>query len=262
MAETVGEACRTVLLTAEPRAKVMTARRVARDWRAGRLAQLSDTAMPDTPARPAAPELRPPREMPRRSGGAKGRVALLHALAHIEFSAIDLAFDLIGRFGGDMPRAFVDDWMQVGADEALHFALLDRRLHALGSHYGAMPAHDGLWDAARDTRHDLAARLAVVPLVLEARALDVTPQIIDRLERAGDHRSSRILSRIASDEVNHVAAGVKWFQNLAILNDFNPAERFQTLVREHFRGAIKPPFNDSARCEAGLTPEYYSALAD
>jgi len=260
--ETVGEACRIVLLTADPRAKVMIARRVARAWRAGRLAQIFDVAMPDDPARPATPALLPPRDMPRRSGGAKGRTALLHALAHIEFSAIDLAFDLVGRFGAGMPRPFIDDWMRVGAEEALHFALLDRRLRALGSHYGALPAHEGLWDAARDTRHDLAARLAVVPLVLEARGLDVTPQIIERLEKAGDHRSSRILARIARDEVRHVAAGVKWFQNRANLDDFNAYETFQALVRAHFRGAIKPPFNDSARCEAGLTPEFYSALAD
>jgi uncharacterized ferritin-like protein (DUF455 family) len=241
----------------------MLARRVARDWRGGRFDHRFDVAMPETPARPDTPELLPPSRMPRRSSGGaeKGRIALLHALAHIEYSAIDLAFDLIGRFGDGLPRSFVDDWMRVGAQEAMHFALLDRRLKQLGSHYGALPAHEGLWDAAHETRHDLAARLAIVPLVLEARGLDVTPQMIERLQRSGDSASSRILSRIASDEVEHVAAGVKWFEDIANLRDFNAPLTFQTLVRRHFKGVVKPPFNDSARRQAGLTREYYAALA-
>lgn len=263
LVETVAAACRAILSTAEPRAKLMLARKVARDWRAERLAHMFDVAMPDLPARPERPELLPPNRMPRRgkAGSAAGRIALLHALAHIEFSAIDLAFDLIGRFGGDLAPSFVDDWMKVGAEEAMHFALLDRRLRQLGSQYGALPAHEGLWDAAYETRHDLAARLAVVPLVLEARGLDVTPLMIDRLEKAGDMTSARILSRIASDEVGHVAMGIRWFEKTAIHRDFNPVLTFQTLVRRHFRGAVKPPFNDSARRQAGLTQEYYSALA-
>lgn len=264
LAETIARACRAVLRTADPRAKVMTARRVARDWRTGRLAHRFDIAMPDAPARLDAPALLPPNRMPRRgkAGSLASRIALLHALAHIEFSAIDLAFDIVGRFGADMVPAFVDDWMQVGAEEAMHFALLDRRLKQLGSHYGALPAHEGLWDAAHETRHDLAARLAVVPLVLEARGLDVTPQTIARLERAGDEPSGRILARIASDEIRHVAAGVKWFETLAIHRGVNAVATYQTLVRRHFRGSVKPPFNDSARDEAGLTRDYYSALAD
>lgn len=219
--------------------------------------------MPDFPTRPDRPELLPPNRMPRRgkAGSAAGRIALLHALAHIEFSAIDLAFDLIGRFGDGMPAAFIDDWMTVGTEEAMHFALLDRRLRSLGSHYGALPAHEGLWDAAHETRGDLAARLAVVPLVLEARGLDVTPLMIERLRNGGDERSARILSRIASDEVGHVTAGIRWFENLAIQRGFDPILTFQDLVRRHFRGSVKPPFNDSARRQAGLTQEYYSALA-
>ncbi|WP_414714315.1 ferritin-like domain-containing protein [Sphingobium sp.] len=261
--ESLASACLSVLQTAEPRAKLMLARAVARDWRAGRLAHRFDVPMPDYPVRPDRPELLPPNQMPRRgkAGSGAGRIALLHAIAHIEFSAIDLAFDMIGRFGDGLPRAFVDDWMKVGAEEAMHFALLERRLKQLGSHYGALPAHEGLWDAAHETRHDLAARLAVVPLVLEARGLDVTPQMIERLQRAGDNTSSRILSRIASDEVGHVAAGILWFETIAIQQNFDAPSTFQTLVRRHFRGAVKPPFNDSARRQAGLTQEYYTALA-
>ena len=263
MADSVGQACLVLLSTAEPRAKLMLARRVARDWRAGRLVHAFDCAMPDYPARPERPPLLPPNHMPRRSKGASiaGRIALLHAIAHIEFSAIDLAFDLVGRFGAGLPRAFVDDWMAVGAEEAMHFALIDRRLRQLGSVYGALPAHEGLWDAAYATRQDLAARLAVVPLVLEARGLDVTPQMIERLRHADDIASARILTRIATDEIRHVAAGIRWFETIADQRGFDAPSTFQTLVKRHFRGALKPPFNDSARREAGLTREYYSALA-
>src|SRR5204862_334937 len=139
-----------------------------------------------------------------------GRIALIHALAHIEFVAIDLAFDLIGRFGAQFPTGFTDDWMRVGADEAMHFALLDRRLRSLGSHYGALPAHDGLWDAATEPAHDVKARLAVVPMVLEARGLDVTPATIERFDAAGDAVTARILTRIVTDEVRHVRAGTEW----------------------------------------------------
>jgi len=264
LAESVYSACRRVLLTADPRLKVKAARAVARDWRAGVLTADGDTAMPDRPARPDAPLLLPPRDMPKRgkAGSERSRIALIHALAHIEFAAIDLAFDMAGRFGAAMPGGFVDDWLRVGAEEAIHFALLDRRLHALGSFYGAMPAHDGLWEAAEATRDDLAARLAVVPLVLEARGLDVTPQTIERLEQAGDVPTARILQRILADEIRHVATGVRWFVFLAERDRIDPSLTFQSLVSRHFKGAVKPPFNDSARRQAGLTREYYAALAD
>ncbi|HEX8193310.1 MAG TPA: DUF455 family protein, partial [Allosphingosinicella sp.] len=154
---TIAQACRAVLLAAAPYDKVRAARTAARAWRRGRLAFAFDVAMPDRPARPERPELVPPNRMPKRGrGGSKrGRIAMLHALAHIEFGAIDLAFDLAGRFGALFPREFVDDWIGVGADEAMHFALLDRRLRSLGSSYGALPAHDGLWEAAEATVEDV-----------------------------------------------------------------------------------------------------------
>jgi uncharacterized ferritin-like protein (DUF455 family) len=186
---------------------------------------------------------------------------MLHALAHIEFVAIDLAFDLIGRFGDEFPRAFVDDWMRVGAEEAMHFALLDRRLKALGSHYGALPAHDGLWEAAEKTAHDALARLAVVPMVLEARGLDVTPATIERFERAGDRVSGRMLARIMDDEVRHVGFGVKWFESRCKKGNIAPQQHWKRLVSCHFSGQLKPPFNDSARRRAGLTRDFYSSLA-
>jgi len=173
-------------------------------------------------------------------------------------SAIDLAFDLIGRFGAEFPAEFVDDWMRVGADEAMHFALLDRRLAQLGSHYGDLPAHGGLWDAAYDTREDALARLAVVPMVLEARGLDVTPMTIDRFTNNGDLESAAILKRIYNDEIRHVRAGTKWFESGCMDKDLLTFDTWKTLVQSHFRGGLKGPFNNSAREKAGLTPEYYS----
>ena len=260
---TVAQAARDVLLTAEPMAKVAAARKAARDWRLGRLAHEFDVAMPDRPAWPSTPELLPPNRMPKRGrgGSERGRIALIHALAHIEFVAIDLAFDMAGRFGAQFPRAFTDDWMQVGADEAIHFALLDRRLRQFGSHYGAMPAHGGLWEAADATAHEPAARLAVVPMVLEARGLDVTPVTIERFEAAGDEPTARILRRILSDEVKHVAAGTRWFESCCAERRIAPQAEWRSLLERYYGGSVKPPFNDSARATAGLTREYYAALA-
>lgn len=256
-------ACRDVLLTPDPRAKAMAARRLARDWRLGRLPHLFDVAMPDRPARGDRPALLAPSHMPKRGKGGSiaNRIALLHAIAHIEYVAIDLAVDLVGRFGAQFPPAFVDDWMKVAAEEAMHFALLDRRLRQLGAAYGDLPAHDGLWEAAEATAHDAAARLAVVPLVLEARGLDVSPQMIARLNAAGDAGSSRILARIYADEINHVAAGMKWFETCPRESGQSPANHWRALVGRYFGGALKPPFNDSARARAGLTPEFYASLA-
>jgi len=197
-----------------------------------------------------------PREMPRRrTGGLAGRIALLHALAHIELNAIDLAWDLIGRFSNDaLPRAFYDDWVAVADDEARHFGLLADRLEALGSYYGALPAHDGLWLAAQRTAHDLLARLAVVPLVLEARGLDVTPGIASRLRDAGDVDSAAIVEVIAAEEVSHVGAGWRWFVYAATARGAEPERTYRELIRAHYGAALKPPFNSAARLKAGLPP--------
>ena len=258
----VSAACVAVLNAGDARHKVMAARRAAREWRLGRLVHGFAVAPPDRPARPDRPELLPPNRMPRRGKGSlKGRIALLHALAHIELSAIDLAFDLIARFGAQFPRGFVDDWMKVGADEAMHFALLDRRLGQMGSFYGDLAAHDGLWEAAQNTAHDAMARLAVVPMVLEARALDITPDTVERFELQGDHPSARILNRIYHDEIRHVWCGTHWFRFACQAENIDPAPHWQRLVKSYFRGGVKPPFNDSARQTAGLTREYYGALA-
>ena len=259
----VAAAARAVLDAAEPATKIRLTRAMARGWRRGALAHRFDVAMPDAPAQPPTPELLPPNRMPKRGrgGSERGRVALLHALAHIEFVAIDLAVDMAGRFGGLFPRGFVDDWLGVAADEAMHFALLDRRLRRLGSHYGAMPAHGGLWEAAAATLADVDGRLAVVPMVLEARGLDVTPATVERFRAAGDEASARILQRIYTDEIRHVGVGTRWFGQRCADAGIAPAPHWQAKVSRYFRGALKPPFNDSARAAAGLTREYYLPLA-
>lgn len=256
-------AARTVLLTADARAKAAASRAMAAAWGAGAVELGFDVAMPDTPARPPRPELLPPNRMPKRgrAGSERSRFALLHALAHIELNAIDLAWDLIGRFGEGLPRSFVDDWVRVGDDEARHFLMLDDRLIELGGQYGDLPAHDGLWQAATATAHDLPARLAVVPQVLEARGLDVTPATVARLRAGGDEKSAEILEIIYRDEISHVAAGNRWFRWTCDSNGSSPAETFRMLVSTYFRGELKPPFNDLARSEAGLTPDFYHSLA-
>ncbi len=219
---------------------------------------------PPRPARLERPVLRPPRDMPRRRnfGSPTGRVALLHALAHIELNAIDLAWDLVARFAdAGLPREFFDEWLGVAADETEHFGLLAARLATLGSAYGALPAHDGLWEAAAATAHDLIARLAIVPLVLEARGLDVTPEMIRRLERAGDSESAAILARIYRDEIGHVGVGLRWFERICRERGLDPEAAFHDRVRRYFKGGLKPPFNREARDRAGVPTSYYEPLA-
>ena len=259
----VARAIRDALLTGDPTAKVFAARRVARDWRMGKLDFAFDCDMPDRPEWPDELDLRLPRDMPRRGkgGSEKGRIALWHALAHIEFVAIDLALDMAGRFGEEMGQAFVSDFLSVAADEAMHFALLDRKLDSLDSHYGALPAHDGLWSAAKDTSHDVAARLAIVPMVLEARGLDVTPATLERVRAQGDENGAKILKRILDDEIRHVAFGAKHFRAVCARRDENPPESWRKLVKTHFSGGLKPPFNDSARSAAGLSRDFYAGIA-
>lgn len=257
---------RAIVLACDPAEKVGLAKAAAQAWHHRRLSigrRAPSAAMPCRPGRPARPELLPPRDMPRRSTvGRRGRIALLHSLAHIELNAIDMTWDLVGRFfDAAVPRSFFDDWVRVGVEEAKHFALLDRRLTALDAHYGDLPAHDGLWQTAQETGKDLLARIAIVPLVLEARGLDITPSMIGKLEASGDGDSAQILSVIYRDEKRHVAFGCKWFRYLCEREGREPEPTFHQLVRKHFRGRIKPPFNDRARSEAGLTPGFYKPLA-
>jgi len=259
---------RSVLARGDPAAKTGRAHEVAQLWRAGRCIVPDSAPRPDDqPARPAHPVLIAPGDVPRRRlNTVPGRIALLHAVAHIEFNAIDLAFDMVARFACDEAlapearHAFVDDWIGVGDDEARHFRLITDRLADMDAQYGDLPAHNGLWDAAMATRDSLPARLAVAPLVLEARGLDVTPGMIDRLVSAGDTVSADCLRVIYAEEVGHVAAGARWFRHVAARAQRDPVDWFKTLVGQHFSGGLKPPFNAEARLKADLPPEFYQDL--
>ncbi len=257
-----------VLRTADGREKAALSRAHAATWRAARAAgealPIGRAAPPDRPARPDRPDLLPPRDMPRRRPGSpEGRIALLHAIAHIELNAVDLHWDIIARFADvPMPMGFYDDWVKSADEESKHFDLLSDWLEAQGSHYGALPAHAGMWRAAEDTRHDLLARLAVVPMVLEARGLDVTPNMIAVFEKSGDAAAVSALTTIYEEEVHHVAYGSKWFNFLCGRADADPKEMFHNLVRKHFHGTLKPPFNAEKRAEAGLPPDFYWPLTE
>ena len=255
---------RAVLATANASEKADASRHAAEAWRSGALNGLGQPGAPARPAHPASPALRPPREVPRRkiNSNPQGRIALLHALAHIELNAIDLAWDIIARFAsGDLPKGFFDDWVTVADEEGKHFLLLEARLGELGAAYGELPAHDGLWQASEETACDLLARLAIVPMVLEARGLDVTPAMIEKLRAAGDEPSAAILEIIYREEIGHVASGRRWFDWLCRKHGQEPKATWQALVNRHFRGRLKPPFNASAREEAGLPEDFYAPLA-
>ncbi|WP_150526452.1 ferritin-like domain-containing protein [Roseibium sediminis] len=257
---------RQIVAASNTRLKTALAYKTARAWFQRELAIGSatrDGGMPERPGRPERLQLLAPRDMPkRRLGGDQGRIALIHSLAHIELNAVDLTWDLVGRFAGTpLPRSYYDDWVRVGLEEAKHFSMLEDRLALLGASYGDLPAHDGLWQAAQETGHDLAARLAIIPLVLEARGLDITPPMIAKAREMGDEETAKCLEIIYRDEKNHVAFGAKWFRFLCDRTGKRPEPAFQEYVRRHFKGPLKPPFNDRARSEAGLTPGFYKPLA-
>lgn len=261
--KTISEAAVAVLQTEKARAKAEAARLAASAWRSGNLAFKFNVKPPLRPARPSRPQLLPPNEMPKRrkGGNESNRRALLHAIAHIELNAIDLAFDMVARFGDLMPRSFTEDWIKVGDDEARHFALLSSRLKALECYYGDLPAHDGLWQSAMDTKDSLPARLAIVPMVLEARGLDVTPKMIEQFRAAKDNTSADVLQLIYEEEVEHVAAGTRWFKHLAQKGEIDPDAWFHELVQSYFKGQLKPPFNKPARNRAGMPVSFYEPLA-
>lgn len=258
-------AARDVLTTAEPSRKCASAAAALTALAASPFEEGGAAGPPpDRPSRPERPVLAAPSAVPRRRlGSPEGRIALLHALAHIEFNAIDLAFDMALRFAGEIRASgldeaeFVRDWFAVGAEEALHFSMVDARLAELGSHYGALPAHDSLWESAARTADSALARLAVAPLVLEARGLDVTPGMAERLRAAGDEASGRILDKIFEDEIGHVATGMRWFSKLCIARGLAVRDQFRDLVASRFKGALKPPFNSEARARAGVPEAFF-----
>lgn len=263
----LAELATEVLTTSDARAKTALSRAHAADWFAargqGHMPEIGTAAPPVRPARPAAPELVDPREVPRRKPGTvEGRLAILHAVAHIELNAVDLHWDIIARFSHiPMPPGFYDDWVKAADEESKHFNLMCDCLEAAGSFYGALPAHAGMWRAAEDTAEDLMGRLAVVPMVLEARGLDVTPGMIKIFKQAKADQAVAALEVIYGEEVAHVAYGSKWFHFLCGRYNEDPKERFHALVQKYFHGPLKPPFNEEKRADAGIPPDFYWPLA-
>ena len=261
--------CEEALLQRDPVSKANQSIDLYREWcamsdAACRAAVTSGTGNSGTgdeilameaPGRPDQPSLIDPRDLPRRGlGSLRGRVALLHSLAHIEFNAINLALDAVYRFR-TMPLEYISDWLRVASDEGQHFMLLHKRLADFDSHYGAMSAHDGLWDMARRTAHDVLVRMALVPRILEARGLDVAPPMIEKLKQHDDAGSAAILERIYTDEITHVEVGNRWFRHVCSERDLDGVTVFRDLLQGPNSAYLRSPFNDVARLEAGFSVE-------
>jgi uncharacterized ferritin-like protein (DUF455 family) len=257
------DAARACLDAATPDAKLEATFAAADAFARGALDLPADVPPPRPiamPGRPARPRLVHPRELPRRGfGSEEGRAAFIHAVAHIEFNAIDLAWDAAYRFRG-MPGDYYADWVGVAADEARHFGLLRARLREHGRDYGDFDAHNGLWEMAEKTAHDGLARMALVPRVLEARGLDVTPGMIVKLRQLGDGATAAILELILREEVAHVAAGSRWYRWHCERAGVEPAARFRALLREYAGGVLHGPFNVDARLAAGFDAEELAGL--
>ena len=256
-------AARTCLDASTPDDKPVLTLAMADAFARGELAIPDDAPVPEPirmPGRPATPKLVHPRDLPRRGFGSnEGRAAFIHAVAHIEFNAIDLAWDAVYRFRG-MPRDFYIDWVGVARDEARHFMLLRARLRDFGHDYGDFDAHNGLWEMAEKTAHDGLARMALVPRVLEARGLDVTPGMIVKLRSLGDDATADILELILREEVAHVAAGSRWYRWHCARAGVEPRTRFRELLREYASGVLHKPFNTEARLQAGFDIEELESL--
>jgi uncharacterized ferritin-like protein (DUF455 family) len=259
--QTLTEAACCVLNEPAPNKKVELTRSFANTWASGLITDIGTHFPPDRPARPHLPELKPPADMPRRrKTGLQGKRAFIHSIAHIELNAIDLAWDIICRFVyEDMPIDFYNDWVCVALDEAEHFNMLVTRLNSLAANYGDLAAHDGLWEAADKTKDDLASRLALVPMILEARGLDTTPIAVKRFKDAGDTETAAILDQIGAEEMPHVAAGVRWFEFICNRRGVLSVFTFHEIVATLYKGKIKPPFNIAARTKAGMSEAYYQA---
>lgn len=256
-------AARACLDADTPEAKVAATFAAAEAFARGELAIPDDAPPPEPirmPGRPARLRLVPPRALPKRGFGTlEGLAAFVHAVAHIEFNAMDLAWDAVYRFRG-LPRAYYADWVSVAQDEARHFRLLRARLRALGHDYGDFDAHNGLWEMAEKTAHDGMARMALVPRVLEARGLDVTPGMIAKLRALGDEETAGILELILREEVAHVAAGSRWFRWHCERAGAEPQARFRALLVEYARPVLYGPFNLEARSAAGFDADELEAL--
>jgi len=250
------------ILETEPSAKCDSSKALYQDWQNGELNY--DPQSPilplDDPGRPDAPLLVDPRKLERRSVATDaGRIRLLHAFAHIEFNAINIALDAVYRFR-DLPPQYVGDWLLVASEEARHFQLLEQALRQRGSYYGAHPAHRGLWDMVCKTRHDSLHRMALVPRVMEARGLDVTPAMIKKFRQYDDLAAVAILEQIYRDEIGHVRIGNRWYRELCRQRGLDAEATFRDLIDQYMGGKLRGPFNWPARIEAGFEADELSAL--
>ena len=260
----VFHAAEEILLCAEPTQKAQQSRTLYALWTSMSTAQqaaaatdsgVSKVQILDAPGRPSTPLLVDARQLAKRALGSEaGRIALIHSLAHIEFNAINLALDAVYRFR-DLPIAYIGDWLRVAADEGEHFLLLHSRLHTLSSFYGQLPAHDGLWDMARRTDHDVLVRMALVPRILEARGLDVAPPMIEKLKHLGDQETADILQRIYTDEITHVEVGNRWFRHVCEQRSLNGTQVFHDLLKGENSAWLRSPYNREARLQAGFNEQ-------
>jgi len=252
------------LLLDNPKQKVETTLSLQKNWLAGKLesAPLSDVISLPVPGRPENPELVDARDVPRRNfSSLKGRLTLVHAIAHIEFNAINLALDAVYRFQ-DMPEQYYSDWIRVAAEEAQHFTMLSDYLESHGMSYGDLSAHNGLWEMAVKTDFDVLVRMALVPRVLEARGLDVTPGMIKKLQFTGDTRLIEILQIIFDEEIGHVKIGTYWYKTLCGERQLEPEQTFLELIEKYMQGAKFGPFETEARIEAGFSREEMERLLE
>ncbi|XP_051991008.1 uncharacterized protein HI_0077 isoform X2 [Xyrauchen texanus] len=257
-----------ILRTPDPQEKVFLTRMVQEKWNSGAITEIGEASPPVQPSRKDNLTVMEPGKIKRGKGGTlASRIALLHSLANIEQWAIDLSWDVIARFssfrltsGEPLPRQFFDDFVKVAGDEAKHYQLLEQRIMELGSSFGALPVHNGLWQSATDTSNDLLARLAIVHMVHEARGLDVHPQTLSRFAAQADTSSVKVLEVIYTDEITHVAAGLRWFTYICSNEGRDSLKTFHDLVTLHFKGFLKPPFNTEGRKTAGMTEEWYVPL--
>jgi uncharacterized ferritin-like protein (DUF455 family) len=246
--------------------KLTCATQIYADWQAGKLLRADTLDCPvqaiPVPGRPAKPELVHPKQVKQRKlSTPEGRSALLHAVTHIEFNAINLGLDAVYRFR-DMPDAFYGDWLQVAAEEAYHFNLLRGRLVDLGCNYGDFPAHNGLWEQTCKTDHDVMVRMALVPRVLEARGLDVTPGMMARLREVGDEQSVSVLEIILRDEIGHVRIGSRWFHHCCVERGLEADVTFRQLVCDVMHAPLRGPFFTEARLQAGFSAQELEKLLE
>lgn len=251
------------LMQADVEAKLNAVRQLYTDWQQGLLSRQVECGPVQpvpVPGRPEKPELVNPKQVKQRKlTSPVGRMALLHAVAHIEFNAINLALDAAYRFR-EMPDEYYRDWLKVAAEEAYHFGLMRDRMAQLDGAYGDLPAHNGLWEQACKTDHDVLVRMALVPRVLEARGLDVTPPMIEKLRQVGDEETIAVLEIILRDEIGHVQIGSYWYRYCCELRGLEPEAHFRTLLREVMKAPLRGPFYEKGRLLAGFSAEELEQL--